>query len=599
MEQPSLLELVQQREQYIKAYDSLIIDSVKQINMKHHDLLTQDLGVSLGKSIAKDAAGEIVRHYFDTSDYYITVDQMYHRIIHFDYNNDPDVLKTNEGIRKDLYNVNDSEVRSETLQELKNFNKENQSKLFTINREKDSLDKKGKDQYRQSKKMNDGNIQDELTGREGEAKTVVRNGKEIQVSDLHVDHIQSREAATYNERYLSEQGVDQLRQFYNSDDNFQMLHASANTSKGDIRVYDEKGQDITYRATSEQLTDAIVQQWEKDTASGDKKAMLYDKGYLDESGNVKESVRKELESNIRHSQNKESMVQLKNTKYGQVATDAAKTTAKSIPKMLAGQLIYYAMPPVIYEVKQMVSEKQMTLDRFMQKLKAATGRISAYVIKNLRSMFDNIKDNVIKKFLKSFFDILISLVKATVQRIMKMVKSVVMSLVTCVKTLRDKTASKAQKADAITKILSATFTTIIIEVIMEYAEKQFGLPNWLMEPLQLILTIVATNVVMLILQKADLFHVKHGLLVQNIRNMFEEERSNLNAVALQLTEQFKSNTEQKIQVIQSEIEVIKLRLTTLDLYNEDVLPELERLNRMYKLNIDFYQEWRKFSMRVL
>lgn len=595
MSQLSVTELIERRDQYVKDYEHTVMTAVKQINMKHHAILNQSLGIRLGESIAKDLSGEIVRHYFDTSDYYITADQMYHRIKHFTYEQDHDVLKDSHV--KELYNINDSELHSATQQELKRLNDKSQRKLFTQDREKDQLDKRGKQQYRDSKQAAEGKLVDELTGYEGSHTTVVRNGKEILVSDLHADHIQSREAATYNARYLSDPGAESMRQFYNSSDNFQMLHASANTSKGDVRVYDNRGQDITHRATPEQLSDAIISQWEKETASGDKQQTLKDKGYLDESGKVKDSVRKELEHNIRHSQNKESVTMLKHTQYGNVAKDALSTTARSIPKMLAGQLLYYAVPPITYEVKQLAQKKQMTLDRFLSKLKAAAGRVTAYVMKNMRSIFQHIRSSMIGKFLKSFFDILIGLVKATVKRLLKLVKSLVMSLVSCVKVLGDKHATAAQKADSIVKILGATITTIVIELLMEYAEKQFGLPNWLMEPLQIILTIIAANVVMLVLEKADLFNVKHGLLVANIRRMFEEEREKLQAATQQLTQQFRADTQQLLQVLRADIDGIKDRMNAMDLYTEDALPELERLNHIYKLDIDFHQEWRNYVIR--
>lgn len=119
---------------------------------------------------------------------------------------------------------------------------------------------------------------------------------------MHADHIQSRAAATYNSEYITEKGVEELREFFNSDDNFQIIHASANTSKGDVRVYDENGIDITYKATPEQMVEATCKRWEEDTKSGNKKT-IFKEGYLDKNGKVKKEVKEKLEKQYKKSMN--------------------------------------------------------------------------------------------------------------------------------------------------------------------------------------------------------------------------------------------------------------------------------------------------------
>ena len=98
-----------------------------------------------------------------------------------------------------------------------------------------------------------------------------------------------------------------------------MIHGSANASKGDVRVCQdakgnieylnaremksrqEKGEsvvDITYKATPEQLTEAVVSQWEKESKSSEKIRILKEKGYLDENGKVKDSVKKRASAKL-------------------------------------------------------------------------------------------------------------------------------------------------------------------------------------------------------------------------------------------------------------------------------------------------------------
>lgn len=85
--------------------------------------------------------------------------------------------------------------------------------------------------------------------------------------------------------------------------------------------------------------------------------------------------------------------------------------------------------------------------------------------------------------LKSFFDIIIEMVKETVKRVLKIVKQLVLSLTNCVRIIVDKKATSAQKADSVSKLMSATVSTVVIEVLFECIEKQFKLSHTLMEPI--------------------------------------------------------------------------------------------------------------------
>ena len=113
-------------------------------------------------------------------------------------------------------------------------------------------------------------------------------------------------------------------------------------------------------------------------------------GYLDENGKVTKSVRRELVRNIRHSQNEESKVILKNTNYGQVSKDALQHTSNAIWRIVAGQILYYAAPPVIYEVKVIMIDKHINLDNALEKLGKAGKRIGEYVYANLKNIFKGV-----------------------------------------------------------------------------------------------------------------------------------------------------------------------------------------------------------------
>ena len=286
--------------------DSVYLNLLRQLNDDYEDLTSENWGAEFVKNCSHDLAGEIARNFFNTSDFYISVDQLVKRMLTFTYADDYDPLSENgseETIRKNIYANN--EIRSARMDDIASLMAESQEKLFTEERSKDKLDREKK-AWRETQRDENGDLYDDLTGEKGESTTRTRNGKEYEASRLQADHVQSREAATYNSRYIDEEGAQRLREFYNSDANFQMMLDSANSSKGDVRVYDKDGNDITYKATPEQLADAICDNWEKETESGKKIEELKKHGYLDENGKVTKSVRKELIKNIRRSQNEES-----------------------------------------------------------------------------------------------------------------------------------------------------------------------------------------------------------------------------------------------------------------------------------------------------
>ena len=581
------------------------------MNMSTRELLKNDFGHTLLSNSARDLAGEIVRRYFDMGDCYITVDQLYDRIMHFSYDNDIDLLASDENIRKSYYNMEDA-PNSASLSSIAQTTAAAQKKLFTEDRKTDKLDRQGKADYREQYEKDHGELRDELTGKADRKP----NGR----SELHADHIQARESAMYNSRYLKENYVEEMKRFYNSADNMQLIHASANTSKGDVRVCQVGGtikylnarsaeyqdalkkdsqMDITYKATPDQLVEATVHQLEsvpsdREGKGSSKIAKLKATGYLDENGKVKKSVKEQLKRNITNSENKESIIMLRGMDYGQVGSDSLRMVKQSMPQIIAGQLLYYGMPPVIFEAKSIIKTKNITLDIFVEKFKKSCKRIIHYIKSKIGDILKNIAGNAISKFLKSFFDIVISVLKATVKRIASAAKQVVMSLVSCVRTIADKNMSAAQKADAVTKTLAVVISGIVLELLFEYMEKQFGLPDFLMEPLQIVVTILSTNAIMLILQKLDLFNVQYGFLIANMERVFNETNEQFITASDELIATGEEEMKQQMQKLNDQIHDITETIQQLDFYRESAQPQLQQMSDTFAMGIDFDTEWEEF-----
>ena len=158
----------------------------------------------------------------------------------------------------------------------------------------------------------------------------------------------------------------------------------------------------------------------------------------------------------------------------------------------------------------------------------------------------------------------------------------------------DKNSTANQKADSITKILTVTITNVVMEILFEYLEKQFGLPNFLMEALQVIVSVLSTNIIMLVLQKLDLFNVQYGLLVSNIEKIFNEENNKYLMESELLYENSSSLMNEQMNEIELEIEEIKNSISELNVYKEDVVPYLKKISEMFSIDIDFDKEWTEF-----
>ena len=635
-------DLLDMRNALAEEQQELYLAALTNINMRYRELLTSDFGSILVKNCAWDAADVLVGRYFSTQDFYISPQQMYERICSFSYDNEIDPLTDNAGIRKML---SENDNTSEVLNDIEEKCAEAQKKLFekhTVTRKNGKTSKEyiyqskieeGKDKYR---KAQGENIHDELTGK-----------PQTQESKDEVDHVQALATAKYNSRYLKDKGIQKLKEVYNSADNFQMLNQTANRSKGDVQVFsdghtvisgktlvkerneltdklrreiqskeglsqsearkkarrqaekiiDNKYHDITYKATAQQQAQAICDRWENSSSSA--KENLTSSGILDENGKVKPEVRLNLEKNLRESMNAESKVILENTDYKEVAKDAKKYTKASVKKIIIGQVVYYVLPPLVFETRTLVRKTKMTLDKFLREIKKSGSRIVHYVTGKIGDIIKNVAGNSLNKFLKTFFDIIIEIVKETVKRIIKVIKQLVLALVNCVKIIANKNATPAQKADSVSKIMSVTVSTVVIEILFEWMEKQFGLPDILMEPLQIIVTILVTNIIMLILQKADLFDVQYGLLISNIQVIFEQENQKYLEESDRLNQKGEKEAGEYMDVLHEQIAEIENDLIGFDPYEDDACIELDKINEVYHMGIDFKQEWIDFCQGYL
>ena len=108
------------------------------------------------------------------------------------------------------------------------------------------------------------------------------------------------------------------------------------------------------------------------------------------------------------------------------------------------------------------------------------------------------------------------------------------------------------------------------------------------------MTILVTNLIMLILQKADLFDVQYGLLVSNIQTIFEQENQIYLEESNRLKQQGEREAEEYMGKLHEQIANIESSLTDFDPFEDDACIELSKLNEIYQMGIDFKKEWIDF-----
>lgn len=578
--------------------DNRYINLIQQINTKTKEIITDDMGSQFIRNCGRDIASEVIHNYFDTSNYNITVDQLAKRILEFSYENDYDPLAQNggeENIKKSVYNYN--EIFSSELKKISKDMDESQEKLFSKKDGEKSyenqtfIDNK-KNEYRQKQReqYSDGKNRDDYTGKKEEFKE--RADGVIQ-SNLNVDHRLDLAGAKYNTKYITEAGKQNLVEYYNSDDNFSMMSETANKSKNAIKIYDKNGNDITHRATPEQIADEVCRKWE----NSPQREKLIEEGYLNKDGKVPKSIKNKLIAEARNFENKESIIILKGLKYDKVAEDATQYTKAAVGKIIAGQIIYYAAPPLVFEIRELINKKS-DLDSILSRLSKAGKRIGKYVLSKLKNIFGNVLFSSLKKFIKSFMDILISVVKATVVKLLKLAKNLVLSVVDAIRIIADKNSTASQKADSVVNLFSVTITSCVVEILFELLAKLLNIhgifADIIFAPLQILTTVVCTNLVMLILQKVDLFDVRTGFKVSAIKKVFEEERDKYEAdmVAIETVGYAKINA--IIDNVRSESINIYNQLRELDPHKSSVRNQLTNISDMFSMEIDFEYEWMNF-----
>lgn len=601
----NLKTIFDERKRLNRELDLSYINMIENINKRTKELedMQKVLQNDFLKTCAMDISGETVRIFLDTGDYNITADQLYNRIINFNYEDKIDPLADNlEVVKKDLYNLENSKESQENLK--KEIGEP--EKLFN---KKIIIDDKGKEKK--------GKYEDNSLIEDGKKEYRKEHpNDEIGIAEkTDVDHSQPLATAKVYSKYLVEGGKEKIKEFYNSSDNFQMLGKTANQCKNSAVVYlknekreyiDKEGNvlkdqsklegrvDITNIATVEQRTEAVIDNLKGGGNRNPKTTQkLKDEGILDENGEVKPDVKRKIKENLEKSYNKEGKVIFKNTDKIKVAKDAGKETFKQMGKIISGQLIYYLVPPVIYEIKEGIKANNDG-DGILEKLKNSSERIINYVSSKLDKILSNVFSNGLKKFIKNFFNIIIEIVKGVFKKILKLAKELIIVTIDAVKILFDSTKSFAEKMDAILQLVGGLFVNLAIGILFEYISKQFIIPEWALLPLEMIVRVVLSNFVMLALKKLDIFGVNKKLKTEKIKAIFEEETRAKDLEIEKKLNDVNTNNQQLLEELQEELFSIKQKIQDSNMFTQRIKDDLKRAFEIFDKEIELNSKFKKF-----
>ncbi|WP_052191709.1 hypothetical protein, partial [Cetobacterium sp. ZWU0022] len=550
----TIKDIIDERRNLHKYHDKIYEDMMEGINSRLLETknLKDDVSKQFLEACAMDISGEVIRNFFDMSDYNLTVDQLIRRILDFKYENEFDPLASQLDLRKNIYNMSNSK---DTINKINKELEDSKIKLFEKENKKyvdSAIIQKGKKDYK-NQKIEDDKLQDE-TGK-------------ASVEKLQVDHKIPLATIHISTKFLKNSGIEKLKEFYNSPDNFAMLGSTANQCKGDAKVLNEKGEDITSKATPEQMTEAIIKKLEGNpkTRKESTNEKLKNDGILDEDGKVYPHIKRKIYEQTKAAQNKESIEMLKQTDSLKVAKESAKYTKQNIHKILVGQALYYLTPPLIYEIRINLN-KNNKIESILENLEKSSDRIINYIISKKTEIMLSVGEKSLKKFLKNIFDILISMIRATIKKIIKIIKQVVLISVDAIKIMLDKNRSKAEKMDAILQLVSGLVISVVCEILFEYIEKQFGIPEVFLMPLQMLTTIVCSNFIMITLQEADLFSVRYGYKIENIQKIFKEEQENYDNQFEKILNHIDYSNTYEIDKIKNELLNLKQEISNIDVF---------------------------------
>jgi hypothetical protein len=310
----------------------------------------------------------------------------------------------------------------------------------------------------------------------------------------NADHIVSLKEL--NDRYSKNVFLKEgdLKVVANSDDNLSVISARVNKSKNDISYLERKGQ-----KDSGENPDAVYSSINDET---------YEQGALTEA-EAGEAIRKNLS----------------NKAVGNLKSIDSEV-AKKIASPALGQTAYQALGTAIIEtIKPIFHELSDSIKNGFEQGVGATIRftrvfdyLKKVIIPTLKGAVKDLFQNISKILIEG----ILGLVTGIFKSILKVLSEGFSAIISAVKILSSdsKDMSAAEKGDAIVKLLATTVSTFVVFYFSDSIAKL--IPEPFDDILVAIASGVASTLVVYLIDKLDLFSVKHEKRSKLVAEIFQE-----------------------------------------------------------------------------
>lgn len=416
----------------------------------------------------------------------ITTTRLVNEIKSFSYDS---VNTTQRDIIQDKVNL-DENSQNNTVHHMDKNGKEQKSRSYE------------RDKYEDKKRMSD--YKDEYLKKK--SRDEYTNQNNVADKRPQPDHIVSLKHAVKEygtSKFLND---NELKIILNKDENFAVTNGSLNQSKG------SKTNTVAVSETKETIASQQSQKTKERMITKEKEATKF--------------VEKELNKKVLNNLGKD----LKDTFKGnsKLVEDSKNQAIENGKHKAIGEIIILLIKPIYYEFSDIFKNGMIADLKVKDKIEAfiyRMKRVKDYILKNaIGTLFDNIKD-----FLQSFVTLLLNgivnafvgLLKKVLQVIMEGFTAIVESIKIMMKPANE--ISPAQKADAIMKLLATTAITFLgayfEESILGFMT---GTPvEFLKDVIMVILTGIASTIVVWLIEQADLFSVKEEKRMMRIKEIFE------------------------------------------------------------------------------
>ncbi len=264
--------------------------------------------------------------------------------------------------------------------------------------------------------------------------------------------------------------------------------------------------------------------------SNEKKALKKLEGISDETLNNGIECEQESAKKVHSDAQGQAVENVKSNK-AKIAKKAGLQSLEQTQYQVLGTAMIEAFKPLFYELSDSIKngfEAGVGVTGLMAAIKIRFTRVMEYIKKMIVPMLADFAKNLFQNFAKILIEGILGLVTGIFKSITRIISEGFSAIVSAVKILcTDSGAmSPAEKGDAIVKLLASTVTTFTVFYFSEHIVS--AIPDEFIQDVCLaIMSGVASTLVVYLIDKIDLFSVKHEKRSKLVAEIFQERISTI------------------------------------------------------------------------